>query len=334
MRKMALALLAVTGLTAASNAEAADKLTLQLKWVTQAQFGGYYVAKDKGFYEEVGLDVDIKPGGPDIAPPQVIAGGGADVIVEWMPAALASREKGVPLVNIAQVFKKSGMMLTCRKESGIVDPKTDFKGHTLGVWFYGNEYPFLSWMATLGIPTTGGSDGVTVLKQGFNVDPLLQKQADCISTMTYNEYWQVIDAGIKPEDLTVFKYEDQGVATLEDGLYTTEKNLQDPAMAEKLARFVKASMKGWTYAAENPDEAAEIVLENDTTGAQTEAHQKRMMGEVAKLIGSGGEKGVGYLDPADYERTVKVLLSGGSDPVISGPPTGAWSHQIFEASLK
>ena len=151
---------AIAGLTAllgAGGAEAADKLTLQLKWVTQAQFGGYYVAKDKGFYEEAGLDVDIKPGGPDIAPPQVIAGGGADVIVDWMPSALASREKGVPLVNIAQLFKRSGMMLTCRKETGIKDPKTDFKGRTLGVWFYGNEYPFLSWMAHLGIPTDGSA---------------------------------------------------------------------------------------------------------------------------------------------------------------------------------
>jgi len=333
MRTLALALTAATGLTLTTAADAADQLTLQLKWVTQAQFAGYYVAKDKGFYEEVGLDVEIKPGGPDIAPPQVIAGGGADVIVEWMPAALASREKGVPLVNIAQVFQKSGMMLTCRKDSGIVDPKTDFKGRTLGVWFYGNEYPFLSWMATLGIPTDGGPDGVTVVKQGFNVDPLLQRQADCISTMTYNEYGQVLDAGIKPEELTVFQYEDQGVATLEDGLYTVEKNLEDPAMVDKLARFVKASMQGWSYAAEHPDEAAEIVLENDATGAQTEAHQKRMMGEVAKLIGSPAE-GVGYLDPAAYERTVKVLLSGGSDPVISKAPSGAWTHDVFEASQK
>ena len=127
--------------------------TLQLKWVTQAQFAGYYVAKDKGFYKEAGLDVTIKPGGPDIAPPQVIAGGGADVIVDWMPSALASREKGVPLVNIAQPFKRSGMMLTCRNDTGIKTP-ADFKGKTLGVWFFGNEYPFLSWMSQLGIPTT------------------------------------------------------------------------------------------------------------------------------------------------------------------------------------
>src|SRR3546814_2239326 len=141
-----------------------------------------------------------------------------------MPSALASREKGVPLVNIAQVFEKSGMMLTCRKDSGIESPE-DFPGHTLGVWFFGNEYPFLSWMAKLGIPTDGSDGGVTVLKQGFNVDPLLQKQASCVSTMTYNEYWQVIDAGLTPEDLIVYKYEDQGVATLEDGLYVLEDNL-------------------------------------------------------------------------------------------------------------
>ena len=309
------------------SASAADDLTLQLKWVTQAQFAGYYVAKDKGFYEEAGLDVTINPGGPDIAPPQVIAGGGADVIVDWMPSALASREKGVPLVNIAQPFKRSGMMLTCRKDTGITKPE-DFRGKTLGVWFFGNEYPFLAWMAKLGIPTDGSAQGVKVLKQGFNVDPLLQKQADCISTMTYNEYWQVIDAGIKPEDLVVFKYEDQGVATLEDGLYVMEANLQDPAFVDRMARFVAASQKGWAWARENPAEAAAIVLENDTTGAQTEQHQVRMMGEINKLT----EGSNGVLDPADYERTVQTLLSGGSDPVITKAPEGAWSHAVTDAA--
>ena len=313
-------------LLGAGSAGAADAVTIQLKWVTQAQFGGYYVAQDKGFYEEAGLDVTIKPGGPDIAPPQVIAGGGADVIVDWMPSALASREKGVPLVNIAQVFDKSGMMLTCRKDSGITSPD-DFPGHTLGVWFFGNEYPFLSWMAKLGIPTDGSDGGVTVLKQGFNVDPLLQKQASCVSTMTYNEYWQVIDAGLTPEDLIVYKYEEQGVATLEDGLYVLEKNLEDPEFVDKMARFVKASMKGWDYARENPEEAAEIVLDNDATGAQTEKHQKRMMVEIAKLLGT--EK-PGYLDPAAYQRTVDTLLANPSTPVITKEPEGAWTHMVWE----
>jgi len=303
-----------------------------LKWVTQAQFAGYYVAKDKGFYDEAGLDVTINPGGPDISPPQMIAGGSADVIIDWMPSALASRE-----INIAQPFKRSGMMLTCRKDTGIKSP-ADFKGKTLGVWFFGNEYPFLSWMSQLKIPTTGGADGVTVLKQGFNVDPLLQKQADCVSTMTYNEYWQVIDAGIPADQLVVFKYEDEGVATLEDGLYVLEDRLKDPAFATRMAKFVKASMKGWDWARANQKEAALIVLEanqkeaalivleNDSTGAQTEEHQIRMMGEINKLT----EGSDGTLDPADYERTVQTLLSGGSDPVITKKPVGAWTSAITD----
>jgi NitT/TauT family transport system substrate-binding protein len=329
MKKLLTSLIAAGALSLAGMAaHAADKVTLQLKWVTQAQFAGYYVAKDKGFYTEENLDVEIKPGGPDIAPPQVIAGGGADVIIDWMPSAMASREKGVPLVNIAQPFKSSGMMLTCLKETGITKPE-DFKGKTLGVWFFGNEYPFLSWMSQLGISTEGGADGVTVLKQGFNVDPLLQKQAQCISTMTYNEYWQVIDAGISEDQLVTFKYEDQGVATLEDGLYALEDSLKDEAFVDKMVRFVRASMKGWKYAEENPDEAAEIVLENDATGAQTEKHQKRMMGEIAKLTAGSN----GALDPADYERTVKSLLSGGSDPVITKEPEGAWTHAITDKAL-
>ncbi|MEM9779396.1 MAG: ABC transporter substrate-binding protein, partial [Pseudomonadota bacterium] len=321
-------LAAALGLGLATGAQAADDVTLQLQWVTQAQFAGYYVALDKGFYEEAGLNVTIKPGGPDIAPPQVLAGGGADVMLNWMPSALAAREKGLPVVNIAQPFKSSGLMLTCWKDTGIESPE-DFRGKTIGVWFFGNEYPFLSWMSQLGIPTDGSDDGVTVLKQGFNVDPLLQRQADCISTMTYNEYWQVIDAGVTPEELVTFKYEDQGVATLEDGIWALEENLEDPAFVDKMTRFVRASMQGWKYAEENPDEAAEIVLDNDATGAQTEEHQKRMMGEIAKLTAGS----TGALDPADYDRTVATLLGGGSDPVITKEPEGAWTSVITDAAL-
>jgi NitT/TauT family transport system substrate-binding protein len=313
----------------ASGAMAADDVTLQLKWVTQAQFAGYYVALDKGFYEEEDLNVTIKPGGPDVAPVQVLMGGGADVMVDWMPSALAAREQGAPVVNIAQPFKSSGMMLTCLKETGITGPE-DFPGQTLGVWFFGNEYPFLSWMSTLGIPTDGGESGVTVLKQGFNVDPLLQKQAACISTMTYNEYWQVIDAGISADDLITFKYEDQGVATLEDGLYVIEEKLENPAFVDAMTRFVRASMKGWKWAEENPTEAAMIVLDNDETGAQTETHQVRMMGEIAKLTAGSN----GALDVTDYERTVATLMGGGSDPVISKVPEGAYTLEISDAALQ
>jgi NitT/TauT family transport system substrate-binding protein len=320
---------ATAALGLAAPAWAADAVTLQLKWVTQAQFAGYYVALEQGFYEEADLDVTILPGGPDIAPTQVIAGGHADVIVEWMPAALAARENGLPLVNIAQPFKSSGMMLTCWKDVGIETPE-DLDNRTLGVWFFGNEYPFLSWMSALGIGTEGKAEGsVEVLKQGFNVDPLLQRQADCISTMTYNEYGQVLDAGVTEEELITFKYQDQGVATMEDGLYVLEENLSDEAFVDKMARFVAASMQGWKWAEENPEEAAMIVLDYDETGAQTEAHQIRMMSEVAKLTAGSN----GALDPADYERTVETLLAGGSDPVITKAPEGAWTHAVTDKAL-
>ncbi len=306
-------------------AHAADDVTLQLKWVTQAQFAGYYVALDKGFYEEENLNVTIKPGGPDIAPVQVLLGGGADVMVDWLPSALAAREKGAPIVNIAQPFASSGLMLTCLKEHNINSP-ADFPGHTLGTWFFGNEIPLYSWMGKLGYATDGSEGGVTVQKINFNVDPLLQKQVECATTMTYNEYWQVIDAGLTPDDLVVFKYEDEGISTLEDGLYALEDKLADPAFEDKMVRFVRASMKGWKYAEANPDEAAEIVLENDQTGAQTEKHQKRMMGEIAKLT-AGSD---GTLDIAAFDRSAAITMEGG---MISKAPEGAWTHAITDKAL-
>ena len=328
MKNMIKGALAGALILSASIACADDDVTLQLKCVTQAQFAGYYVALDKGFYKEEGLNVTIKPGGPDIAPAQVIAGGGADVVLDWLPSALASREKGLDLVNIAQPFKSSGMMLTCRKDAGISSP-ADFADKTLGVWFYGNEYPFLSWMSKLGLKTDGSAGGVTVLKQGFNVDPILQGQAACVSTMSYNEYWQVIDAGLTEDDLIVFKYEDEGVSTLEDGMYVLGENLKDDAFKEKMVRFVRASMKGWKYAEGNVNEAADIVLDNDASGAQTEKHQRRMMSEIAKLTAGSN----GALDASDYERTVQSLLNGGSDPVITKVPEGAWTSEITDVAL-
>jgi NitT/TauT family transport system substrate-binding protein len=308
----------------------AEDLTLQLKWVTQAQFAGYYVALEKGFYEEEGLNVTIKPGGPDIAPEQVLAGNGADVITTWLPAALAARERGLPLVNIAQPFKKGALQLVCLKESGVASP-ADFPNRTLGVWFFGNEYPFYGWMAKLGLATDGSAGGVTVLKQAFNVDALLQKQADCISTMTYNEYGQVLDAGFTADDLVVFNYLEQGVGVMEDGLYVLEDRLADAAFKESMVKFVRASMRGWKYAEENLEEAAEIVIEYDETGAQTLEHQIYMMSEVAKLTADTN----GALDPADFDQTVDTLLSAISaeNPAITKAPDGAWTHEITDAAL-
>ncbi len=329
--KLMKTLLAAALAATAFAASAQEKVTVQLKWVAQSQFAGYYVAAAKGYYKEAGLDVTIRPGGPDISPVQALVGKQADIAVNWMPDALAAREAGSALVNVAQVFNKSGLMLTCKKSSGVTGPK-DLKGKTLGVWYGGNEYPFMSYMAKLGLDTT---KDVKILKQGFNVDPLLQNQAACISTMIYNEYWQVIDAGVKESDLITFFYEEQGVASLEDGLYVMEANLKDPAFVARMGKFVKATMRGWNEAVKNPAEAAKIVVAADKSGSANLKVQTRQMENIAKLISTAGTAKMGYLEPAAYERTVKVLMAGGSAPVIKKDPgKAAWTHAVWDAAQK
>ena len=222
-------------------------------------------------------------------------------------------------------------MLTCKKASGVTSPK-DFKGKTLGVWYGGNEYPFLNWMAKLGYKP--GTD-ITILKQGFNVDPLLQNQAACISTMIYNARRQVVDAGVKESDLVTFFYEKEGVASLEDGLYVLESKLKDPAFVARMGKFLKATFKGWNDAVKDPAGAAKIVVAADASGSATEKVQKRQMENVAKLITNAGTAKIGYLEPTAYERTVKVLLAAGSSPVIKKDPgKAAYSHAVWEAASK
>lgn len=322
MKKLMVPLLAAALVVAGMvGAQAQDKLRLQLKWVTQAQFAGYIVAKAKGFYTDENLDVEILAGGPNVAPEQVIAGGGADIIVDWMGGAVVAREKGVPLVNIAQPFKRSGLMLICPKENNI-NTVADFKGKTIGVWFFGNEYPFFAWMNKEGISTAEGGD-VKVLQQSFDIAPMQQKQADCIHVMTYNEYGQALDAGYGPDNLTIFNYTELGNDLLEDGLYVMEDTLADPAKVDAYTRFVKASMKGWQYALDNPDEAAQIVVDSDDTGAATLEHQRYMVGEVSKLVDATDPK----LDQSVYDRTVKALLD---QKIITKQPEGAFSTVVTD----
>ncbi|MBO9590369.1 ABC transporter substrate-binding protein [Devosia sp.] len=324
MKTLITGLLAGTmALAAMPSAFAADALTLQLKWVTQAQFAGYLVAEAKGFYDEEDIDLTILPGGPNIAPEQVIAGGGADIIVTWMAAGLAARDTGVPLVNIAQPFKRSGLMMICPVEKEI-KTVADFPGHTLGVWFFGNEYPFFAWMNKEGIATDGSAGGVTVLQQSFDIQPMIQGQADCISVMTYNEYGQALDAGYGPDNLTIFNYTEMGNDLLEDGLYVMEDTLSDPAKVDAYTRFVRASMKGWQYALDNPEEAAQIVVDSDETGAAELAHQLYMVGEVSKLVDADDAA----LDMTTYDRTVKALID---QSIIKAQPEGAYTTVVTDA---
>lgn len=323
MKKLVLPLLAAAFAVAGiAGAAAQDKLTLQIKWVTQSQFAGYYVAAAKGFYAEENLDVTILAGGPNTPVPQVMAGGGADVAVEWAGSALVAREKGVPLVNIAQPYSKSGLMMICPKETGITS-EADFPGHTLGVWFFGNEYPFFAWMNKLGLATDGSAGGVTVLQQSFDIQPMIQKQADCISVMTYNEYGQALDAGYSPDNLTIFNYSEMGNDLLEDGLWVLEDRLADPAFADQMVRFVRASMKGWDYALANLDEAAQIVVDGDDTGAANFDHERYMVGEVTKLMGGAN----GKLNTEVWDRTVQALLD---QKILTKAPEGGYTTDITD----
>ncbi len=328
MKKIIMPLLAgAFALAGATGAFALDPIKLQIKWVTQSQFAGYYVAKAKGFYEAEGLDVTILPGGPTTPVPPVLAAGGADVAVEWAGNALIAREKGIKMVNIAQPFKNGGLELICPKD-GPIQTEADFPGHTLGSWFYGNEVPFFAWMHKLGYSTDGGPDGVTVLQQNFDVSALVQGQADCISVMTYNELGQAADAGFTADKIIEFNYSAMGNGLLEDGLYVLEDKLADPKFKENLVKFVRASMKGWDYALANPDESAQIVVDADDAGAATLDHERYMVGEVAKLMAGAN----GVLDKATWDRTVQALLD---QKVLTAPPDStAYTTEITDAAFK
>ena len=311
-------------------AQAGEPLVLQLKWVNQAQFAGYFIAKDKGFYEAEDLDVEIKAGGPDVNPIDVMVAGDADVIVEWMPAALVAREQGQSVVNIAQPFKFSALQLTCHKRRGITRP-SDLRGKTIGIYPYSNSYPLINWLSGLGIPLNGGTEGATLVTQELDaVSRFVANEYDCISTMAYNEYPEILDQGLNEDDLSVFRFENLGVATLEDGLYVLAERLDDPAFVNRLGRFVRASMQGWSYAKNNPDETVDSVLANDAAGLLARKHQQRMLKEVIGLLADDD----GILDFRDYARTVILLLNNGSsDALISATPEGAWTHRVTDAAF-
>src|SRR5437762_1055306 len=191
-----------------------DKVRLQIKWVPQAQFAGYFVALDKGFYSDENLDVQIIPGGPDIVTEQQVANDQADFGVDWVASFLAFRDKGLPLIDVAQVYQSSGLMLVSRKAMNIASP-TDLKGKNVGVWYGGNEFEFLALMDKLGYDP---DKDMNVIKQGFTMDPFLAGQMDAASAMTYNEYQVVLESGVKPEDLNVINYTQEGVGMLQDNL--------------------------------------------------------------------------------------------------------------------
>jgi NitT/TauT family transport system substrate-binding protein len=308
-----------------------DKVTLQLKWVAQAQFAGYYAALDQGYYKDENLDVTIRPGGPDISPEQVVAGKQAEFGLDWLASLLAVREQGTPLVNIAQVFKFAGMRELSWKESNINSP-ADWKGKKVAVWFFGNEYNLL---ATLAKYNLDKDKDVTIVQQPFDMNLLLNKEVDAAAAMTYNELYQVLSAGHKIDELNIIDYNKEGTAMPEDGIFVREDWLQDAKNKDIAARFLRASFKGWEYCRDNVDACVDIVLKNDASGVMTKEAQKWQMDEINKLVwGDPIDKTakIGYMEPDLFKRGAETALKFG---VIKKPAEdAAYTHEIWEMATK
>ena len=228
------------------------KVTLQLKWVTQAQFAGYYAAAAQGYYKQAGLDVNLKVGGPNITPETVVIGGGADIGLDWLPNLFATDEKGGGLVSVAQVFARSGMTEITWKSSGI-NSIAKMRGKKVGVWCCGNQPELYAALTKNGIDPTNPKD-VTIFNQPFDMNAFLSKQIDAAAAMTYNELAQVLETKnpatgklYSLSDLNVFKMANVGTGMLEDNLFTTSKWLSNPTNQDTLVKFLKASFQGWIY---------------------------------------------------------------------------------------
>jgi NitT/TauT family transport system substrate-binding protein len=293
--------------TAAATGER-ESVTLQLKWVTQAQFAGYYAADEQGYYDEENLDVTIKPGGPDITPEQVVASGQAEFGIDWLPALLATRDQGGDLVNIAQVFARSGMLEVTHKDSGITDV-AGMKGKKVGVWCCGNENELYAALVKNGMDPKDKND-VEIVNQPFDMNLFLEKQIDAAAAMTYNELAQVLETE-NPEtgelytldDLNVISMEDAGTAMLEDGVFVRGDWISEEKNQDIAKRFLKASFRGWIYCRENPDECLQIVLDNGPTLG--EGHQRWQLNEINALIWPN-ETGVGIMDPDAFQQTADI----------------------------
>ncbi len=311
-------------------------VNLQLQWFVQAQFGGYYAAKDKGFYAEQCLDVTILEGGVDIVPQTQLAQGAADYAIAWVPKALASREQGAGIVDVAQVFQRSGTLQVSWADSGISTP-ADLKGKKVGNWGFGNEYELFAGLTAAGLKP--GKD-VELVQQQFDMQALLNREIDAAQAMTYNEYAQVLEAVnpdtgelYQPEDFTVINWNDVGTAMYQDAIWASEERLADPAYQDMTQRFVTASLKGWIYCRDNAEECAQIITANGSKlGA---SHQLWMMNEVNKLIWPS-PAGVGIIVPELWVQTVTVALNTlNADEVTiitAEPGEAAYTNQYAEAA--
>ncbi|GLX65766.1 ABC transporter substrate-binding protein [Paenibacillus glycanilyticus] len=313
---MAMALLIVAACGNNSPSESANegkadeplqKVKIQLKWVPQAQFAGIFVAKEKGFYADEGLDVEIVPGGPDVVIEQQVVNGAADIGVTSFDSLLVNRDNGLPLVSVAQILQKSSYRFVADKTSGI-DTPAKMKGKKVGMWTGSQQFQVLAFMEKNGLDP---QKDVELVKQGFTMDQFFNKQLDVAISTIYNEYHVVLESGVKPDDLYVYDFEDAGVGMLEDTLVVKEDWLKDNR--DTAVKAIRATMKGWNYAIANQGEAVDIVMKAVTEGSTTKEHQTTMLMEMAKLVKPEGftDAQVGSFVDDAVQRTVDISMKYG-----------------------
>lgn len=292
---------------------------LQLQWVTQSQFAGYYAALDQGFYEDEGLDVTIMEGAVEIVPQQVVAAGDAEFGVAWVPKMLASREQGADLVNIAQIFQRSGTLQVSWADSGLTSP-ADWAGKRVGTWGFGNEWEVFAALRKFGIDPDDPTQ-VTIVQQPFDMSLLLNREIDAAQAEIYNEYAQLLEATnpatgalYQPEDFIVIDYNDVGTAMLQDHVFVRESWLAEEGSEDIAVRFLRATFRGWIFCRDNFDACVDIVLQNGPTLG--EGHMRWQLNEINALIWPSPQ-GVGVMDPTLYEQTVAISLDFG---VLTQPP--------------
>ena len=322
---------------AAASCETTDSVSLQLQWFTQAQFAGYYAAVENGYYADQCLDVDIKEGAVEIVPQSELANGNVDFAIAWVPKALQTREAGADIVNIAQIFARSGTLQVSFADAGIASP-ADFEGRVIGNWGFGNEYELFAAIGEAGLDPAAD---VTLVGQQFDMIALLEREIDAAEAMIYNEYAQVLEAInpdtgelYQPEDFNVINYEDEGVGMLQDAIWADAAKLaDDEAYRDQATRFVAASMQGWAYCRDNAESCANIVTDAGSTLGTS--HQLWMMNEVNKLIWPAPD-GVAVINKADWDRTVEISQStpnlDGATVLTAAPSEGAFTNEIVEAA--
>ena len=326
--------------TSSGGAEPAGELTpvtLQLQWLPQGQFAGYFAAQEQGFFEEEGLDVEIIPSGGDIVPQDALASGDVDYAIAWVPKALGSIEGGAAITEIAQIFQRSGTLQVAWADSGITEV-ADFEGKRIGSWGFGNEWEIFAAMAEQGLDAST----VEIVTQDFNMNAFLQGDIDAAQAMTYNEYAQLLetvnpetDELYQPEDFNVISYAETGGAMLQDAIWAdTERLESDEAYQETTVAFLKAVIKGWLYAAENPEEASEITIAAGSGWGPS--HELWMVNETNKLIWPSPE-GIGIIDEAAWDATVQSALQTvneqGTHLITEEPPATAYTNEWIQRAL-